>query len=85
MKCSKNLTLLQIEFWIDLQSFKWKIKNKIDLWKCSLDEQEWHHALEMSSSEQLTPKERKREHLQNNNKAKSEQLKLNKTYPSISP
>jgi hypothetical protein len=28
MKYSENLTLLQFEFWIWLQSFEWKIKNK---------------------------------------------------------
>jgi hypothetical protein len=28
MKCSKNNTLLQFEFQIQLQSFGWKIENK---------------------------------------------------------
>jgi hypothetical protein len=28
MKCSENLTLLQFEFWIHVQSFDRKIKNK---------------------------------------------------------
>jgi hypothetical protein len=51
-----KLTLLQLEFWIDLQSFKLKIKTKRELWKCSLDEQEWHLTLVMPSSEWLTPK-----------------------------
>jgi hypothetical protein len=51
MKCSENLTLLEIEFWIWLQSFKWKIKNKRGLWKWLLKEQERHLTLGMTSSE----------------------------------
>jgi hypothetical protein len=51
MKCSKSKTLLQIEFRIRLQSFKWKIENKNNLRKISLNEQECHIALEMSTSE----------------------------------
>jgi hypothetical protein len=51
-----------------------------DLWKRSLDEQEWHLALKMSSSNRLMPERRERRHLQNNNKTKLEQLKLGKTY-----
>jgi hypothetical protein len=44
---------------------------------------ERHLALEISSLETAhARKERERRHLQNNNKAKSEQLTLNKTYPS---
>jgi hypothetical protein len=34
MKCSESKTLLQFEFWIWLQSFKWKIRNKTYLRKC---------------------------------------------------
>jgi hypothetical protein len=33
MKCSESLTLLQIEFRIQLQSFQWKIENKTHLQK----------------------------------------------------
>jgi hypothetical protein len=53
MKYFKILIFLQIEFWIDLYSFKRKIKIKRDLWKRSLDEQERHLTLGMSSLEQL--------------------------------
>jgi hypothetical protein len=65
-----KLTLLQFEFWIQLQSFKWKIKNKIDLQKRSLNEQEWHLALEMLASE-TTHAGRERE----NTSAKQQQVK----------
>jgi hypothetical protein len=41
-----------------------------------------HLILVMSSSERLTPKGRKRALAQNNKEAKTEQLKLRKTYPS---
>jgi hypothetical protein len=45
--------------------------------------QEWHLALEIPTS-RTAHAEREREiHLQNNIKAKLEQLKLSKTYPSI--
>jgi hypothetical protein len=48
--------------------------------------QEWHLALEMPTSRMAhTEKERERAHLQNNIKAKPEQLKLSKTYPSMWP
>jgi hypothetical protein len=51
MKYSKSWTLLQIEFRIQLQSFKRKIKNKKHLRKHSLINQERHIALETSNSE----------------------------------
>jgi hypothetical protein len=70
MKYSKNLTLLQLEFRIDLQNFKWEIKNKRDLRKRSLDGQERNLTLGMPSLEWLTP-EGEREHLQNINKVKA--------------
>jgi hypothetical protein len=50
-----------------------------------LDNQERHLALRMSTSERLTPDWREGENLQNNNKTKPEQLKLNKTYMSTWP
>jgi hypothetical protein len=37
-----KLILLQFDFWIELQSFKQKIKNKRELSKRSLDEQGQH-------------------------------------------
>jgi hypothetical protein len=50
----------------------------------TLNNQEWHLALEMSISKTAhTEREREREStLQNNIKAKPEQLNLSKTYPS---
>jgi hypothetical protein len=51
----------------------------------ALNDREWHLALEMLTTDQLTPKGRERAHLQNNIKAKLEQLKLSKTYPSMWP
>jgi hypothetical protein len=50
----------------------------------TLDDRERHFALEMPTSRTAHAKrEREREHLQNNIKAKLEQLKLSKIYPSI--
>jgi DNA invertase Pin-like site-specific DNA recombinase len=50
----------------------------------TLDDQGRHLALEMPISRMAhTERERERAHLQNNIKAKPEQLKLNKTYPSM--
>jgi dimeric dUTPase (all-alpha-NTP-PPase superfamily) len=48
-------------FWIQLLSFKQKIKNKNDLRKQSLIDQEWHLALEVSTSE-MAHDGREREH-----------------------
>jgi hypothetical protein len=49
----------------------------------TLDDQERHLALEMSTLETAhVGRERERTHLQNNFKAKPEQIKLGKTYPS---
>jgi hypothetical protein len=51
MKCSRNLTLLQIEFQIRLQSFEPKIENKKYLRKQKYSiNQERHLTLEMSTS-----------------------------------
>jgi hypothetical protein len=50
--------------------------------KWSLDDQEWHLALGMPTLEWLTLEGREKEHAENNNKAKSGQLKLSKTYQS---
>jgi hypothetical protein len=63
-----------------IREFEWKIENKNKLWKCSLIGQGWRLALEVLTSE-MTHAGRKRErtHLQNNIKAKPEQLKLSKT------
>jgi hypothetical protein len=50
----------------------------------TLDDREWHPALEMPTSRMAhTDRERERRHLQNNIKATSEQLKLSKTDPSM--
>jgi hypothetical protein len=47
----------------------------------TLDDQERHLALEISTSRMAhAERERERAHLQNNNKAKPEQLKLSKIY-----
>jgi hypothetical protein len=63
--------------------FEWKIENKIILWKQSLIDQERHLALEMPISETAhVGRERERTHMQNNIKAKPEQLKFSKTYLS---
>jgi hypothetical protein len=63
--------------------FEQKMEDKNILRKRSLLDQEWHLALEMPTSETAhTGRERERTHLQNNIKAKLEQLKLSKTYPS---
>jgi hypothetical protein len=56
----------------------------------TLDDQEWHLALEMPTSRMMHPerereRERERAHLQNNIKAKPEQLNLSKTDPSTWP
>jgi hypothetical protein len=68
-----------IEFWAE-------DKHKTDLRKQSLIDQEWHLTLDVPTSEPLhAGRERERTHLQNNNKAKSEQLKLSKTYQSTWP
>jgi hypothetical protein len=48
--------------------------------KRSLDDQEQHVALVMLTSKRLTREGRGKETTQNNNKAKTEQLKLSKTY-----
>jgi hypothetical protein len=49
----------------------------------TLGDQEWHLALGMQTSRMAhAERERERANLQNNIKAKPEQLKLNKTYPS---
>jgi hypothetical protein len=66
-----------------LQCFEQKNENKNDLRKWQLDEQERHLTLGMSTLEMAhAGREREREHLQNNIKAKHKQLKLSKTYPS---
>jgi hypothetical protein len=64
--------------------FEWKIKNKWDLWKQYLNDRERHVALKMPTSE-AAHTGRERSHLQNNIKGKPEQLKLNKTNPSMWP
>jgi hypothetical protein len=62
LKCSESEILLQIEFRIRLQSFEQKIKNKKDLQKRSLIDQERHLALEVSTSEMAhARRERERE------------------------
>jgi hypothetical protein len=48
----------------------------------TLNGQEWILALEMPQQERLTLRGRERAHQQNHIKAKHEQLKLSKTYPS---
>jgi hypothetical protein len=55
------------------------------LQKRSLVEQERHLALEVPISKMAHAERGERTHLQNNNKAKHEQLKLNKTGSSIWP
>jgi hypothetical protein len=65
-----------------ITEFEQKIENKTILRKQKiLDGQERNLALEMLTSEWLTPggRERDRTHLQNNNEVKPEQLKLSKT------
>jgi hypothetical protein len=84
MDCSESEVLLQIEFWIQLQNFERKIENETHLRERSLVDQEWHFALEMSTSEMAhVGRERERTQLQNNNKTKPKQLKLNKTNLSM--
>jgi hypothetical protein len=52
----------------------------------TLDDPEWHLALEMPTSRMAhAARERERAHLQNNINAKPEQLKLRKTNPSKWP
>jgi hypothetical protein len=52
----------------------------------TLDDQERYLALEMPNSKMAhTERERERAHMQNNLKAKLEQLKLSKAYPSMLP
>jgi hypothetical protein len=64
--------------------FELKMENKNIFWKQSLIDQERHLAVEMLISETAhAGRERERAHLQNNIKAKPEQLKLNKTYSSM--
>jgi hypothetical protein len=46
------------------------------------DDQEWHLALERSTSEMVHTGRERENTLQNNIKAKPDQLKLNKTDPS---
>jgi hypothetical protein len=65
----------------------WKIKSKNTFVEVkTLDGQEQHLALEMPTSRTAhVGRERERTHLQNNIKAKTEQLKLSKTDPSTWP
>jgi hypothetical protein len=51
MKCSEGYILLQLGFLIELQSFKWKIRDTRSLRKRSLKDKEQHLALGMLTSE----------------------------------
>jgi hypothetical protein len=55
----------------------WRVENKGGM--------EWQLALEMPTSRMAHAERERGIHLQNNIKAKPEQLKLNKTYPSTWP
>jgi hypothetical protein len=51
----------------------------------TLDDQKWHLSLEMPTSRTAHVERERETHMQNNIKAKTEQLKLSKTYPSMWP
>jgi hypothetical protein len=74
MKCFEGLTLLQIKFRIRLQSFERKIENKTHLHKRSLVDQEQNLPWRCRPHKWFTPGGRERTHLQNNIKAKPNQL-----------
>jgi hypothetical protein len=80
-----------ITIWVldSITEFERKMENKNILRKRSLIDQERHIALEIPTSEMAHTGrgggERERTHLQNNIKAKPEQLNLSKTYPSTWP
>jgi hypothetical protein len=86
MKCSDNLnfiTSLSFEFNYRVlsgrKSVKWFAEAK------TLDDQEWYFALEMLTLRMAHANRERETHLQNNIKAKPEQLKLSKTDPSMWP
>jgi hypothetical protein len=63
---------------------EWKIENKNIFVKVkTLDDQEQHLAIEIPTSRMARADRERETHLQNNIKAKSDQLKLSKTYPSM--
>jgi hypothetical protein len=74
-----------IVIWVSnsIIEFERKIENKNNLRKRTLIDQEWHLSLEMLSSRTAHAERERETHLQNNIKAKPEQLKLSKTYPSM--
>jgi hypothetical protein len=75
-----------LEFRIRLQSFKQKIGNKnIFCGSETLVDRERHLTLGMPTSRTAHADKERETHLQNNNKAKSEQLKFSKTDPSTWP
>jgi hypothetical protein len=62
-----------------ITEFEQKIENKM-FWEAkTLDDQEWHLALEIPTSETTHVEREERTHLESNNNAKPEQLKLSKT------
>jgi hypothetical protein len=77
--------ITNLEFRIWLQCFKQKIENKNILRKRKLDDREWYLALGVPTSRMAHADKERETHLQNNNKAKPEQLKLMKTDPSTWP
>jgi hypothetical protein len=62
---------------------KQKIKNKTHLWKRSIINQEWHLALEVLTSEMAHTGMERENTPAKQHQAKPEQLKLNKTNPSM--
>jgi hypothetical protein len=79
-----NLNFITIWVLNSITEFERKIENKNDLWKRK------HSTIKNDTlpyrwqpQKRLTPRGRERTQLQNNIKAKSEQLKLSKTDPSI--
>jgi hypothetical protein len=58
------------------------MENKTHLWNRSLIDQEWHIAIKVLTLETAhAGREREITHLQNKNKAKTEQLNISKTDP----
>jgi hypothetical protein len=76
--------IINLEFRIRLQSFKWKIESKTF---CGSDNSMIKDTSYPRDADLRNDSRRKgeREHMQNNIKATPEQLNLSKTYPSIWP
>jgi hypothetical protein len=62
---------------------KRKIENKNICGSETLVDREWYLAIEIPTSRMAHVDRERETHLQNNNKAKPEQLKLSKTDPSM--